>query len=76
MTGRNERCPCGSGKKYKKCCMKDSTKGPKVLRVHVGNTPIEQPAKVHYHTWQMMSEFAVAAWVAMNRSGKKKKGFS
>ena len=20
--GRNELCPCGSGKKYKKCCMK------------------------------------------------------
>ncbi|MFA6324964.1 MAG: SEC-C metal-binding domain-containing protein [Candidatus Paceibacterota bacterium] len=20
-TGRNEQCPCGSGKKYKKCCM-------------------------------------------------------
>jgi len=20
-TGRNELCPCGSGKKYKKCCM-------------------------------------------------------
>ncbi|MEM0143177.1 MAG: SEC-C metal-binding domain-containing protein [Candidatus Parvarchaeum sp.] len=20
-TGRNEPCPCGSGKKYKKCCM-------------------------------------------------------
>ena len=20
-TGRNDRCPCGSGKKYKKCCM-------------------------------------------------------
>jgi uncharacterized protein YecA (UPF0149 family) len=19
--GRNELCPCGSGKKYKKCCM-------------------------------------------------------
>ncbi|MDD2598327.1 MAG: SEC-C metal-binding domain-containing protein [Kiritimatiellae bacterium] len=19
-TGRNESCPCGSGKKYKKCC--------------------------------------------------------
>lgn len=19
--GRNEQCPCGSGKKYKKCCM-------------------------------------------------------
>ena len=21
-TGRNELCPCGSGKKYKKCCLK------------------------------------------------------
>ena len=21
--GRNESCPCGSGKKYKKCCGKD-----------------------------------------------------
>jgi len=20
--GRNERCPCGSGRKYKKCCLK------------------------------------------------------
>ncbi|WP_423785753.1 SEC-C metal-binding domain-containing protein [Gimesia maris] len=20
-TGRNESCPCGSGKKYKKCCL-------------------------------------------------------
>jgi uncharacterized protein YchJ len=20
--GRNDPCPCGSGKKYKKCCMK------------------------------------------------------
>jgi len=20
--GRNEPCPCGSGKKYKKCCIK------------------------------------------------------
>jgi len=19
--GRNEKCPCGSGKKYKKCCL-------------------------------------------------------
>ncbi len=21
--GRNELCPCGSGKKYKNCCLKD-----------------------------------------------------
>ncbi|RLG12707.1 MAG: hypothetical protein DRN71_05790 [Candidatus Nanohalarchaeota archaeon] len=23
-TGRNEPCLCGSGKKYKKCCLKNS----------------------------------------------------
>ncbi|PCI09340.1 MAG: hypothetical protein COB77_00020 [Gammaproteobacteria bacterium] len=23
-TGRNDPCPCGSGKKYKKCCMSES----------------------------------------------------
>ena len=23
VVGRNEECPCGSGKKYKKCCGKD-----------------------------------------------------
>ena len=22
--GRNDACPCGSGKKHKKCCLKDS----------------------------------------------------
>lgn len=25
--GRNEQCPCGSGKKYKKCCADNSTSG-------------------------------------------------
>jgi len=24
MTGRNEPCPCGSGKKYKKCCLRNA----------------------------------------------------
>ena len=23
VVGRNDPCPCGSGKKYKKCCMRD-----------------------------------------------------
>ena len=27
MVGRNELCPCGSGRKYKKCCLeKDKAK--------------------------------------------------
>ncbi|MEO2045594.1 MAG: SEC-C metal-binding domain-containing protein [Pirellulales bacterium] len=25
--GRNRRCPCGSGKKYKKCCLRSSVQG-------------------------------------------------
>ncbi|HIB01558.1 MAG TPA: hypothetical protein EYO31_06725 [Phycisphaerales bacterium] len=28
--GRNEPCPCGSGKKYKKCCGKIKGSGPKL----------------------------------------------
>ena len=23
--GRNDQCPCGSGKKYKKCCLNEET---------------------------------------------------
>ena len=26
-TGRNEPCPCGSGMKYKKCCINNSSPG-------------------------------------------------
>ena len=29
--GRNDACPCGSGKKYKNCCMGRSTPPPEVL---------------------------------------------
>ena len=25
--GRNEQCPCGSGKKFKKCCLNEPPKG-------------------------------------------------
>lgn len=25
--GRNDPCPCGSGKKYKQCCLKDKLPG-------------------------------------------------
>jgi hypothetical protein len=30
--GRNDACPCGSGKKYKRCCeARESNRGPKPL---------------------------------------------
>ena len=30
--GRNDPCPCGSGKKYKNCCLKKERRGGKVAR--------------------------------------------
>jgi hypothetical protein len=30
--GRNELCPCGSGRKYKHCCSLDPVKNEKILR--------------------------------------------
>lgn len=33
MTERNENCPCGSGKKYKKCCMNDFRKRSKQIPI-------------------------------------------
>ena len=30
MTGRNDPCPCGSGKKYKKCCLKKDEEARRV----------------------------------------------
>lgn len=34
--GRNDPCPCGSGKKYKQCCQKNS----------IGGKPLKFKAKV------------------------------
>ena len=30
--GRNDPCPCGSGKKYKMCCLTDMVKNDRILR--------------------------------------------
>lgn len=39
MIGRNDPCPCGSGKKYKRCCLgKGVPQGPKVKREE-GSSP-------------------------------------
>mgnify|MGYP003577966593 FL=1 len=35
--GRNDACPCGSGKKFKKCCeTKESRSGSRLLLLAVG----------------------------------------
>ncbi len=33
--GRNEPCPCGSGKKYKQCCLKNNKPGKKRFKATV-----------------------------------------
>ncbi|GEN54453.1 SEC-C metal-binding domain-containing protein [Halobacillus faecis] len=38
---RNDPCPCGSGKKYKKCCMNKTNEG-------VGSTSLHEELKGHY----------------------------
>ncbi|MCI5120571.1 MAG: hypothetical protein D3908_05150 [Candidatus Electrothrix sp. AUS4] len=30
---RNNKCPCGSGKKYKKCCYLDEEQSAEILRM-------------------------------------------
>jgi uncharacterized protein len=35
MIGRNEPCPCGSRKKYKKCCEKKQDRLDKVLETEL-----------------------------------------
>jgi hypothetical protein len=38
--GRNEPCPCGSGKKYKKCCLRKHKKIKDLLR---GSVEFQEP---------------------------------
>jgi hypothetical protein len=62
--GRNDPCPCGSGKKYKKCCYPDATKAWRTASPHQSPAftvqPAERPDPIDYHmvssnggkTWQ------------------------
>lgn len=45
--GRNDPCPCGSGKKYKKCCMPKG--GGKSVPGRVDPEPLSAPGKVLPH---------------------------
>ncbi|WP_366348436.1 SEC-C metal-binding domain-containing protein [Paenibacillus amylolyticus] len=41
--GRNELCPCGSGKKYKKCCLnKESSPAESILRLISTEQPVQE----------------------------------
>ena len=36
QTGRNEPCPCGSGKKYKQCCLAKGSAATMQFKLMVG----------------------------------------
>jgi hypothetical protein len=43
--GRNDKCPCGSGKKYKNCCLRTQDSAPTPLP-RLAPAPPPQPAPV------------------------------
>jgi len=47
--GRNERCPCGSGKKYKNCCALTESSGAAQLSF--------DERKLFYETWYKLLDF-------------------
>src|SRR5438105_1534893 len=52
MTGRNDPCPCGSGKKYKKCCLaKDREESSRRTAVTPPPT-VDSPRPVPFHAQQ------------------------
>ena len=66
-TGRNDPCPCGSGKKYKQCCLKDA--------VTSEESPWSQQRDASGWLVQQMLNFArqrfandlLAAWLDFNQ---------
>jgi hypothetical protein len=52
MFGRNEPCPCGSGKKYKKCCLnKDQELSTSLSEIAQNKTPAEMAAELKKQTF-------------------------
>lgn len=60
MTGRNDDCPCGSGRKYKKCCL---AKEQEASRSEEPPSHVEQrdiPQIIHLLETRMADEFRLA----------------
>lgn len=51
--GRNDRCPCGSGKKYKQCCLAKDEAAERVARVQptTGAAARTAEALPHHHPY-------------------------
>ncbi len=44
--GRNDPCPCGSGKKYKNCCLLRDEQQERERRAHRAEEPAERPSEL------------------------------
>jgi hypothetical protein len=63
--GRNDLCPCGSGKKYKKCCMK------KEKVVEIGQLKVDRFFKMKMQLVESMSDEVFATLSSEMRALKK-----
>lgn len=64
VTGRNKPCPCGSGKKYKKCCMDKPKETPTALLWRrIGKVSEALTKKILAHTVKYHGQDAIlTAW--------------
>lgn len=55
-TGRNEKCPCGSGKKYKFCCLQKDLEAERekaALGDVIDDEPYEENPAPKFATWKV-----------------------
>ncbi|MAR90170.1 MAG: hypothetical protein CML06_04725 [Pseudomonadales bacterium] len=56
-SNRNEPCPCGSGKKYKKCCLNQLTKDEAIISSELSDA-LDKPCWYHgtdqsFNAWKL-----------------------
>jgi hypothetical protein len=82
--GRNDRCPCGSGKKYKKCCLQNQFQ-TKQTQLKVVRATSRNPNWIADYNPERPPDvfFDTNAWIGMNQDDisalqrlKKNRGFS
>jgi len=66
--GRNDRCPCGSGKKYKKCCLQKESQS-KQRQVKVVRATSQNPNWMVDYDLQRPPDvfFDTNVWIGMNQ---------